>query len=181
MTNDSSTTSGNVLPDMEDEPSEKKTETGTTQRKSLPKSEYWLNIGVIVNGVFASLPYGVACDNMKIQSVPPPLLEGSEEQKAAREEFRSRRAISNQLVEHLQALMGKQQPGEDTLLPVLAVSLHRVKPKTAEEVKTAFSLPTGFSLTAVPTKVEAKRTEEEETKNGQKEETVEVKSKKPRK
>lgn len=180
MSNDSSTTSGNVLPDMEDEPSEKKTETSTTQRKSLPKSEYWLNLGVVVNGIFASLPYGVACDNMKIQSIPPSLLEGTEEQKQSREEFRSRRKISNDLVLLLQDLMGKMQAGEDIHLPTLTVSLHKVKPKTEAETKTTLSLPVGFSLTG-PTKVEVKRTEEEETKNGQKEETVEVKSKKPRK
>lgn len=152
MTNDSGTQSGNILPDMEDEPAEaKKTESGTTKR-TLPKSEFWLNLGVVVNGVFASLPYGVAVDNMKIQSIPPPLLEGTEEQKQAREEFRSRRAISNQLVEHLQALMGKMAAGEDIHLPALTVSLHKVKPKTAEEVKVSFTLPTGFSLTAAPVK-----------------------------
>lgn len=132
MSDTSNTTGNNVLPDMEDEPSEAKSSQPIGQKRALPKSDFWLNLGVVVNGVFASLPYGVAVDNMKIQSIPPPLLEGTEEQKQAREEFRSRRAISNQLVEHLQQLMGKMAAGEDILLPALTVSLHKVKPKTAD-------------------------------------------------
>lgn len=162
MASDSSNApNGNILPDMEDEPEAKSTTQTTGQKRTLPKSEFWLNLGVVVNGVFASLPYGVAVDNMKIQSIPPPLLEGTEEQKQAREEFRSRRAISNQLVEHLQALMGKMTAGEDIHLPALTVSLHKVKPKTAEEVKVSFTLPTGFSLTASPVKAPEAKVEPE--------------------
>lgn len=161
MASDSGTQSGNILPDMEDEPAEAKSTAQTTSRRTLPKSEFWLNLGVVVNGVFASLPYGVAVDNMKIQSIPPSLLEGTDEQKQAREEFRSRRAISNQLVEQLQGLMGKMNAGEDIHLPALTVSLHKVKPKTAEETKVSFSLPTGFSLTAPPVKAPEPKVEPE--------------------
>jgi hypothetical protein len=112
-----------VIPSFDDIvlPTSSKKEGEKEPRKA---SEFWINVGILVEGKLVQLPLGIPLDGLK--SRPIPSGEG---------EFRQLRLAEASLWEQVQGVMGQMEPGQEIHLPKLTAVLRRNKQPTENENK----------------------------------------------
>jgi hypothetical protein len=106
-----------ILPNL-DEVGEQSSTTAQAESKSdkskLPKTRYWLNVGVVRNGKLLSLPMGIPLDGLKAKAIPTiSLKDVSEEQATRRVDFRDLREEEAKLWEAFSKMFHGLKPGEE--------------------------------------------------------------------
>lgn len=104
------------------EKSQSTTAAGTSAKAERPKTQFWLNVGIVLTGagkdgedLFVSLPMGLALDDMKAVNVRGQNADWVHLQQA-----------KNSLLEATKKAGANLQPGERQLLPEFSVELARI-------------------------------------------------------
>ena len=90
-------------------------ETSKTDKSKLPKTKYWLNVGVVRNGKLLSLPMGIPLDGLKAKAIPTVKVDKDTPEEAAKRriDFRDMREEEAKLWDKFSKLFHGLKPGEE--------------------------------------------------------------------
>lgn len=106
------------------------------EKKERTKSQFWVNVGINIDGVHYALPLGIALDELKARPIPGP--------KTQNQEFRNLRKGEAELWAGMEKLMAKLEPGQEFDLTKnlnFSAVLRRIDAKETETVEETSDSP----------------------------------------